>query len=142
MIAVVGTIGYDYMVLEMQTHELASILDALCQFVIGLARSQGAGRMIVAYSENSSIAEYGLLDDNPNVYGSLCEATVRDTHTLDDAVVPIQIQCPELFHVQVSHAWLHIVVDTNSRTKVRSLRHHFLMPTFPSSMQAIILAAF
>ncbi len=68
MIAVVGTIGNDYMVLEMQAHDLTCFLYACCQIVIGLTRMERAGWVIVADCDNRSITEHGFLCDNPNVY--------------------------------------------------------------------------
>jgi hypothetical protein len=55
--------------------------------------------MVVANGEDGSIAEYSLFDDEANVDADLADASTGNEHLLDETVVLIHEQQPELFDV-------------------------------------------
>ena len=69
----------------------------------------------MANGQHGGIGEYSLADDDTNVDSSLCDTAVRDTYLLDEAVVLVHEQQPELFDVKVLQLWMHVVVDEGCR---------------------------
>ena len=75
------------MVTEMDSHQLASLLDRLGQFIIIPARVDVSTGMIVAESQDCSIVQDSLLHDDADVYGSFSDATSADAKALNQLEV-------------------------------------------------------
>ena len=70
----------------------------------------------MADGKDGGVAEYGLTDDDTNVDADLADAATGYAHLLDEAVVLIHQQEPELFHILILQNWVHVVVDAGGRT--------------------------
>ena len=116
MIAVVGPVGHYNMVEELDAHEFAGTLELFRHIIITAAGSEMAGRMIMADSENRGVCHTCLLDDDANVNGHLRDTTLRQTEHVDQPVSLIHQNHPELFDGEVTHDWVHLIIDARSRT--------------------------
>ena len=74
----------------------------------------------MAYCHNGGITQHSLADDDSDIYYRLADAAACDAYLLDETVVLVEIQGPELLHVEVSHQGYHLVVDVGSRLKFRT----------------------
>ena len=72
------------MVEKIDTHDVASLLDALRQSVVFDTRKGIVARMIVAKCKNRSICKYGFADDDAHIDGRFADASVRQFHALDE----------------------------------------------------------
>ena len=70
----------------------------------------------MANGKHGGVSEYGLANDDTNVDSSLCDTAMRDTYLLDEAVVLVHEQQPELFNVKILQLWMHVVVDEGRST--------------------------
>ena len=112
-------VGDDDVIHEEDAHQFTGMLDAFGQFVVGFAGSEVTGRVVVANGEDSGVGKDGLADDDADIDGCLRDATVRDTYFLDETVVLVEQQRPELFHVEVLHLRVHLVINLGSRIQFR-----------------------
>ena len=86
------------MVAEMNSHQLASLLDRPCQFIIIPARVDVSTGMIVAESQDCCIIQDSLLHDDADVNGSFSDATSADAKALNQLEVLIHQNDVCLFH--------------------------------------------
>ena len=89
--------------------------------------------MIVADSQDGGIGQNGFAHDDADIDADLTDASVGYTYLLDEAVVLIHQQNPELFYVLVLQYGVHVVVDACSRPDIRP---------FLDSLQLTALAKF
>ena len=99
MIAVICSVRYDYMVEEVDAHNLTTMLDALCQFIVILARCHSSARVVVNGCENGCVTEYGFTHDYPYIYACLGDSALADFHGLDKFVVVVHQHDMELLYL-------------------------------------------
>ena len=70
-IRVVGAVGDDDMIHELDAHEVACLLETLGQVVVGLAGPDAARGVVMADGDDGGVGEYGLADDDADVDSDL-----------------------------------------------------------------------
>ena len=111
MIAVVGTIGDDDMVEKADAHQATGILNGVSEVVVHLAGVQAARGVVVADGQDGGIGQHGFANDDADIHTDLADAATGDAHLLDETVVLVHQQQPELFYVTVLKHRVHVVVD-------------------------------
>ena len=76
MPAVVSPISHNNMVREVDAHNFACFLDIVRQVIVTLTWFYGAGRVVMAYSNDGGIIQNRLLDDDANVHTRLRDASL------------------------------------------------------------------
>ena len=89
VVTVICSVRHDNMVEEVDAHELASLLDALCQFIVLPAWCQTSAGVVVAGCEDGCVVQYGFTHDNPYIYTCLGDTALAYLYGLDKAIVLI-----------------------------------------------------
>ena len=61
------SVSHDNMVEEVDAHELASLLDALCQHIILPAGADTSAGVVVADGKDGRVIQYGITHDDANI---------------------------------------------------------------------------
>ena len=128
MVGIIRPVGNNEMVHQVQSHHVASAFDALRQFVILSTGPDAAAGVVVADGKNGGIGKHSLAHDDADVDRHFRDAAVGNAQFLDESEVLVHQQHPELFHVEVLHHWVHVVVDACCRAEVRTLFALFHLP--------------
>ena len=99
VIGIIGTIGHNDMIHEVDAHELAGLSHSLGELVVHFAGTDAVAGMVVAESQHGGVAKHSLTDDNTHVDSGLGDASMRDAHSLDELEVLIHHQRPGLLHI-------------------------------------------
>ena len=67
VVAEIGTIGDDDVILKLDAHDTAGLANAFCQVVVGRTGTQAARRVIMADGEDGGVAQHGLADDDTDI---------------------------------------------------------------------------
>ena len=86
-ITVVGPVGDDDVVEDVDAHQSAGFLDRVGELVVHAAGSQASRRVVVADGKDGGIGQHGLADDDAHVDAHLADAAVGNPDLLDEPVV-------------------------------------------------------
>lgn len=115
-ITVVGAVGDDDVVEETDVHQLAGTGKGLGEVVVHLAGMQTARGVVVAHGHDGGVGQQGFLHEDADVDQHFADAAVGDALLLDEAVVLVHEQQPELLDVEVLQHGAHVVVDACCRS--------------------------
>ena len=87
---VIQAVGDDDVVEEFDVHYFTGTVETPSEYLIIFAGGEIARGMVVADGENGAVREDGLPHDDADVDGGFSNATMRDTHFLDETVVLVQ----------------------------------------------------
>ena len=90
-IAVIVLSTHDYMVGEIDAHQLAGILDGPCYLVIHPAGASVLRWVVMADGQDGGVVEYCILHDQANVHQGLCNAALRQFDMLYQSVVLVHL---------------------------------------------------
>ena len=121
MEGIVLPIGDDDVVEEFDVHHFAGTVEVPCQYLIVVAGGEITRGMVVTDGEDSAVREDGLPHDDADVDGGFCDTAMRDANFLDETVVLVHQQCPELLDVKILHDRVHVIVDTGGSAEVWEL---------------------
>ena len=63
----------------------------------------------MADGEDGAVGENGLLHDDTDIDGGLSDTPVGDAYFLDETVMLVHQQSPELLYVEVLQLWSHVL---------------------------------
>ena len=91
------------MVSKVDAHNLTSLLYALSQHVIVLARMKATTGMVMAYGHDCGIIKDCFTHDDAHVNTYLCQSSHADALSLYESVVVVHQQDVEMLRFQVHH---------------------------------------
>ena len=102
------------MVTEMDSHQVASTLDRLCEFIIYPTRANAPTGMIMAENDDGGIVHDGLFHNDTDINRSFSNTTLADAYRLYKLVVLIEKNHMAFLHLQVLHLGIHVVINGGS----------------------------
>jgi len=92
VIGIEGSVGDDDVVHEEKTHDFAGLGYLLGEYIVGFAWQRTVARVIMAEGDDGGVVEYGFLDDESNISGSLGDASFGDAGSLDKLEILVHHQ--------------------------------------------------